>query len=127
MLVTALALPTVIALAASRSKVESIVEQGGIDVIPEAMRTHKRHTGVQEQGCEALRNLAGNNAANKIKMAEQGGINVILEAMRTHKRHAGVQEQGCWALRNLAGNNADNKITIPALLLTCRKRMDRQR
>eukprot|EP00961_Rhodomonas_salina_P238478 3223352-Rhodomonas_salina.1 len=52
-----------------------IAGEGGIGVVFEAMRQHVGHTGVQEAGCRAVRNLAM-NATNKIKIAGEGGIGV---------------------------------------------------
>ena len=52
----------------------SAIRQGDVPGIIEAMEKHKEHAGVREQGCGALRNLAANNAKNKVMIAEAGGI-----------------------------------------------------
>ena len=88
-----------------------IAEAGGIEAIVEGMGRHKKHAGVQEQGCGALGNL-GANAENKVKIAEAGGIEAMVEGMGRHKEHAGVQEQGCGALANLGMVKQENDIKI---------------
>jgi hypothetical protein len=58
----------------------AIEEQRGIKVILEALSAHCTHQGgaeVQKEGCWTLKNLAGNNAANKVAIAEQGGIRLL--------------------------------------------------
>ena len=87
-------------------KLIKITEQGGIEVILKAMRTHTSDAGVQGQGCGALTNLARNDD-NQIKIAQQDGIYVILEAMRNHTSDAVVQAEGCNALRVLANKIAE--------------------
>ena len=74
------------------------------------MKQYKQNAGVQEQGCEALGNLAL-NAENQVKIAEAGGIEAIMRGMEQHRKHAGVQEQGCRALK-IMGVNADNDVKI---------------
>ena len=66
----------------------------------EAMRAHVSHSGVQEQGCSALGNLAVNDD-NQVQIAREGGIAVVLEAMRVHNSHSRVQLYGKQALLRL--------------------------
>ena len=71
-----------------------------------AMRAFTASTGVQEQGCGALRNLARDDDS-KVTVAALGGVEVVLAGMRAHVGAAGVQEAGCGALYNIfcdAGN-----------------------
>ena len=49
---------------------------------------------MQEQGCEALLNLADSPAENQTRIAITGGIEAVVKAMQTHERSAEVQEQG---------------------------------
>lgn len=58
----AMALEAIGAVLADYDKTrETIALAGGIEAILSAMRGHSRHSGVQEQGCWALLNLASNN------------------------------------------------------------------
>ena len=62
---------TLCALASKNQKNRlSIVKKGGIDAIIKALVNHRDHTGVQEQGCWALLNLAG-NADNEVAIGER--------------------------------------------------------
>jgi len=53
-------------------------------VVLAAMKAHKRHADVQQNGCAALVNLAF-NSANQIEIATTWGIPVVLAAMKAHK------------------------------------------
>ena len=85
----------------------------GIDAVVLRMRAHEDVAAVQEEGCEALRNLAEASAENQTKIATAGGIDAVVFAMRIHQDVAGVQEWGSGALAILA-NNAENKEKILA-------------
>jgi hypothetical protein len=96
--------------AALMSEIDKAKDMGDFAGIVRSMRAHEGHAGVQEQGCVALCNLAG-NADNQVKVAQAGGIEVVISAMRKHEGHAGVQESGCGALCILA-YNADNQVNV---------------
>eukprot|EP00961_Rhodomonas_salina_P215372 2908768-Rhodomonas_salina.1 len=64
------------------------------------MRQHVGHAGVQEGGCGAVWNRAG-NSDNKAKIVAEGGLQVVLEAMRQHLGHTGVQDWGSQAAARL--------------------------
>ena len=67
------------------------------------MRAHVALAAVQQQGCAALRNLAG-NAESMVTIATAGGVKAVVAAMRAHAADAAVQQYGCWALKNLDVN-----------------------
>jgi hypothetical protein len=54
-----------------RARQVAIASAGGIAAVLAAMGAHVSVVGVQEQGCAALRNLAGNDA-NKVRDRERG-------------------------------------------------------
>ncbi|KYQ91052.1 aardvark [Tieghemostelium lacteum] len=85
-----------------------VVEQGGIQLILQAMKNHLYNPGVQYNTSFVLRNLARNDVSES-RVAQEGGIQAIATAMRNHPNHIGIQTQGCGALRNL-GCNDSNKI-----------------
>ena len=78
----------------------AIAEQGGIVAVIGAMGRFEGDAGVQQWGCWALFNLAG-NAANKVAIAEQGGIAAVKGAMGRFKDHAEIQQNGAGALQAL--------------------------
>ena len=86
---------------------------GGIEALLKAMKDHPAHPGVQEEACQALRNLTA-NPENDVKLSNLGGIEALLKAMKDHPTVPGVQEQACAALNNLSGN-AENKVKISKL------------
>ena len=90
----------------------TIAEKGGIDVILAAMKQHPDSTGVQEEGCWALGQVAYYNAARSHTIAEKGGIEAAFRAMTQHSHHEKVQQQGCYALGKVAWNNDANRRTI---------------
>eukprot|EP00945_MAST-04E_sp_MAST-4E-sp1_P003866 g3866.t1 len=71
----------------------TIAKEGGIQRILKSMNEHASSAGVQEQGCWALRNLAGNDD-NEVTIAKDGGIQRILKSMNEHASSAAVQENG---------------------------------
>ena len=75
-------------------------------MILSAMQQHKRFAVIQEQGCCALRNIAGNED-NRVKLAEAGAIQVILGATEQHPTSPGVQLYACWALSVLSMNDTN--------------------
>ena len=84
---------------------EKIARAGGIKLILDAIRgQHKMNTGILENACKALKNLAANED-NQVGIAREGGITTILDAMRVHMQDASIQEHGCGTLVNLTGNN----------------------
>jgi len=89
----------------------TIVEEGGINVILSAMRTHSSNSGLQEYSCGTLVMLAENDY-NKVVIAAEGGIPMILSAMKHHFSSANLLYYGCKALSNLAVNNDQNRVTI---------------
>ena len=68
-----------------------------IDGILAVMAQHRDSTGVQEQGCEALGNMAINPATRPI-IAEKGGIEAAFRAMTQHSHHEDVQVWGCYVM-----------------------------
>jgi hypothetical protein len=75
------------------------------------MRRHKDNGALQERGCGALRNLAG-NSENEVKVAAEGGIAVVIDAMRRHKDNGALQERGCGALLNIGWSSLECRILI---------------
>ena len=86
--------------------INDLQQRGDVAGLVRGMSTYASHSGVQQEGCRALVNLA-RNAENKIKIAKEGGIKVVMDAMVNHISHAGVQEQGCWALLNIGWSQKD--------------------
>jgi hypothetical protein len=64
------------------------------------MTAHGSHVGVQEAGCQMLRNLS--SKSHKDKVVGAGGIEAVVAAMNGHVGDAGVQEAACVVLRKLA-------------------------
>jgi hypothetical protein len=85
---------------------------GGVEAIVQAMGGHRGSEGVQENGCDALKNLAV-NADKNVKIGVVVGVEAIVQAMGGHRGSVHVLEKGCGALWNLAVN-ADNAVTIGA-------------
>ncbi len=98
-----------------------IVEEGAVGKIVTAMNQFPDHSGVQEQACAALWNLASANGSfplitfvpffiltffetekNRKKILEAGGVQAIVLAMQHHTIRGPIQEYACGALWNLA-------------------------
>ena len=79
----------------------SALDNGALDSILEALRTHSGQAGVCEQACGALKNMCVLPAC-QAKVAEMGGIEDLLSVLGTHARSTGPCEQAVWALRILA-------------------------
>ena len=86
--------------------IDDLQQRGDVAGLVRGMSTYASHSGVQQEGCRALVNLAV-NADNQIKIAKEGGIKVVMDAMVNHISHAEVQEQGCWALLNIGWSQKD--------------------
>ena len=71
---------------------------------------HLTHAGVQEQACQALKELAC-NGDNKVFIAEKGGIPLVAAVLQQHPTHAGVQQQACRELFWITMND-DNQVVI---------------
>jgi predicted hotdog family 3-hydroxylacyl-ACP dehydratase len=111
-----------------------IGEQGGIELVLEAMRRHASVPNVQKSSaltcksgrakvasadvqkscCKALANLAADNAENQGKIGAQGGMWLLLEAMRRRAGSADLQLSCCRTLASLARGIAENKGKIGA-------------
>eukprot|EP00961_Rhodomonas_salina_P072600 975358-Rhodomonas_salina.2 len=59
-------------------------------------------SGVQEQGCGALRVLAAAYPEIQAEVARQGGIQAVAAAMAAHVSVARLQERGCGAFWNMS-------------------------
>ena len=70
-----------------------------IPTIIASMKKKPTDASVQQDGCGALADLAGNNAENQAAIAQAGGIPAVVAALRGHPTSAGVQEWGAAALR----------------------------
>jgi hypothetical protein len=100
---------------------ESILEQGCIGLIVNAMRTHSESLEVQFACSIGLEKLSWSNVSNAVaEIIKEGGIKVVLDTMRsieaTHPRdckqlYAHV-ERCCNILTNLANDSDENKIAI---------------
>ena len=80
------------------SRPRAIVDKEVIDSILAAMKQHPDSTGVQQQGCRALAEMARGNDANQRTIAEKGGIEAVFRAMTQHSHHEGVQQWGCYMM-----------------------------
>jgi hypothetical protein len=49
----------------------TIADKGGILLVVKALKTHAKHPGVQECGCRALQNMAGNGGKTNKKRGEE--------------------------------------------------------
>ena len=83
-----------------------IAEAGGIPPLVELLRDGSAEA--KSDAANALRNLADNNAANKVLIVEAGGIPPLVELLRNWY----AKEQAAWALQNLARNNDGSAIAI---------------
>eukprot|EP01119_Soliformovum_irregulare_P001846 TRINITY_DN1169_c0_g1_i1.p1 TRINITY_DN1169_c0_g1~~TRINITY_DN1169_c0_g1_i1.p1 ORF type:complete len:354 (-),score=69.95 TRINITY_DN1169_c0_g1_i1:50-1111(-) len=83
-------------------------EEMGI-IIPsliQILRDHPQNIQIQHYGCEAMANLAINDA-NNVKIRKEGGIAAVVSAMQHHFDNEHVQSVGCRAMANLAINDAN--------------------
>ena len=79
-----------------------IATESGIGTILGAMQHHKTHSGVQESGCAALRNLADHSDDKLESIVTENGIDTILAAMKHRETNTAVQNRvviGCRILR----------------------------
>ena len=96
-------------LARTANNKVAIVEEGGADVVCEAMRLHKAKPGLQKQACAALWSLTANSSVGQGAAMRAKAFERIRGAMETHHMDAGVQENACGAIRNLTAYSAENK------------------
>ncbi|KAH8092080.1 hypothetical protein JL720_5657 [Aureococcus anophagefferens] len=83
-----------------------IAEAGGIPPLVELLRDGSAEA--KSDAANTLRNLADNNAANKVLIVEAGGIPPLVELLRNWY----AKQQAAWALQNLARNNDANAVAI---------------
>jgi hypothetical protein len=76
---------------------------GGVNSWVVAMREFPDHADLQEAGCEALGNIAG-EVQTTGTIFSSDVIGAILEAMRNHVDVVGVQEQALFAIGKLCQN-----------------------
>lgn len=92
-----------------------VVLADGIDVLVGAMSERVQHLQVQEYGCKALQNLAGDEQLyvqhNCECIAAAGGIAHLIKVLEYHDECTQVLEQACGAISNLA-RDAECKIQI---------------
>jgi hypothetical protein len=70
---------------------KSIVDEGGLKVVVNAMVNHQDEARVQEQGCRALSSYESSWAK---AAADSGGTRLVISAMNKHLNHAEVQVNG---------------------------------
>ncbi|CAB9512061.1 armadillo repeat containing 6 [Seminavis robusta] len=78
----------------------SVLLNGGIEALLDAMAAQKDVPGVQEAACKVLGVLVYNRESHKEWLAESEGLAAILGAMHLHRTDVGVQEAACGALHN---------------------------
>ncbi len=71
-----------------------IAGQDGIDAILEAMRTHRSHAGVQEQGCRALLNVGWSRRDVQMQIKKSGAEGVVKSAMAASDAMAVTKKKG---------------------------------
>ena len=89
-----------------------IANEGGIQVILEAMSLHKTSAVVQENGCHILRFLSRTNE-NEEKISDAKGIEAIVDALSRHKESVAVQTSALRALWNFIFSD-ENKLRVQA-------------
>mmetsp|Transcript_126475 Transcript_126475/g.404029 ORF Transcript_126475/g.404029 Transcript_126475/m.404029 type:complete len:274 (-) Transcript_126475:126-947(-) len=74
--------------------------------ILQCMKKDESSATVQEQACEYLYKLGGQDLAVRHTITNSGGVRIIVEAMDRHSRVVGLQLWGCCALRALVTREA---------------------
>mmetsp|Transcript_9280 Transcript_9280/g.26552 ORF Transcript_9280/g.26552 Transcript_9280/m.26552 type:complete len:136 (-) Transcript_9280:1943-2350(-) len=86
--------------------------------VQKAMRAHKQHPGVQEEGCRAISHLASSSEESRAATLASGVLVNVQAAMKSHLHVAGVREQAVWALLNLThGANKEQEEAVKEVLL----------
>ena len=81
----------------------AIGNEGGIEIIMNAMKMHISNVTVQHEGCKVLSNLAINDT-NKSKLDHENAIEMIMKAMELHFAVADFQKDSFKFLYNLSFN-----------------------
>jgi len=93
----------------------TIVQEGGLTKILEAMVVNASDPEVQAHGCWALCALARRHPSNA-KIMVQGLDHAVPQAIKyaidSNPEHAGLQEKACAALRCLADTSESNAIVL---------------
>ncbi|EKX33843.1 hypothetical protein GUITHDRAFT_81042 [Guillardia theta CCMP2712] len=93
-------------------KVHEVVGgSNAIEVVVDAMRSHRDNEEVQIHGIAAIRNLAWSQKL-KLMIAPAGGIEEVISAMRNFPLNSQIQVHGCAAVKNLSSNAVENKKRI---------------
>eukprot|EP00960_Hanusia_phi_P061616 764891-Hanusia_phi.AAC.2 len=92
---------------------EVVGGSNAIEVVVEAMRSHRENEEVQIHGIAAIRNLAWSQRL-KVMIAPAGGIEEVISAMKTFPLNSQIQVHGCAAVKNLSSNAVENKKRIGA-------------
>ena len=82
-----------LALGVPENKV-SIVAQGGVRQLCEAMARHRTDADVNMQAIAALCNLTSHFAEHKRAICEAGGLELTVAALLLHPQHEELQQQG---------------------------------
>ena len=77
---------------------------------------YKRQDGAKERAAAALRNLASQNAENKVAIAKAGAVDPLVALLRTGAD--GAKEQAAGALKNLACGAESRAVVAQALSLS---------
>ena len=82
---------------------------GAVEAVVAVMRAHAEAVGVQENGCEALRNMAADNPENRARSRVAGAVEAVVAAMRAHKFYVLLQENGFGALYTMSVDSHENQ------------------
>jgi hypothetical protein len=86
----------------------AIVENGGLDIILDAMRAHRSNCRLQWCACGALWTIAAHFDYQRILM-EKNGVHELVVTMNYHNKDSSVQTLGCGALATLAMHDANQR------------------
>ena len=79
----------------------AIAAAGGIPVVLAAMKAHKGHADVQEQGCFALCNIGWSDPTLQKRIKDEGGVAVVQAVVAASGATANCKDQGQRLLTNV--------------------------
>lgn len=85
------------------------------EVMLSAMAAQENSAGVQEAGCQLLKELAARSEDVQDRILAASGIERVLAAMNAHAAAASLQVAGCGVLRNMSARNQERRSQIAAL------------
>jgi len=79
-----------------------IVNHGGVVAVVDGMMSNLENASIQENGCNILWRLSGNDLGMKLNIVEADGVDVIMNVMISHGENASVLAEAFQALSCLS-------------------------